>query len=304
MRVAVLGAGAVGAYYGGLLARAGHEVTCFARGATLVALREHGLEVRTPDGSFRPPVRAVERADALPPTDVAIVAVKSYSLTDIAPVARHCAAQGSAILPLLNGVETAARLEQLGVPHAALLGGLTTISAARTAPGVVERRSPFQVVVVGELDGHASERVGRIVAAFREVGVDARASDRIEVDLWQKFTFLAALAAVCGLTRSPLGPVRAAPLGHRLLRRAVEEIAAVGRARRVALPDNEVERVMALIDGLPAGLKPSFLLDVESGGPTELDILSAAISRFGEQAGVATPVHDVATLVLGRPASG
>lgn len=307
MRLVVLGAGAVGAYYGGLLARAGHTVTCFARGATLAALRERGLEVRTPEGSFRPPVSVADRGAALPAADVALLAVKSYSLADVAPLVRRCAERGATILPLLNGVETAERLEQLGVPRTALLGGLTTISAVRVAPGVVERKSPFQVVVVGEREGQEgrdSERVARIVAAFQDAGVDARASDRIQVELWQKFTFLAGIAAVCGLTRSAIGPVRADPLGQRLLRRAVEEIIAVGRARGVALPENETERVMALIDGLPPGLKPSFLADLEAGGPTELDILSAAVSRFGQQAGVATPVHDVATLVLGRSTAG
>ena len=302
MRVVVLGAGAVGAYYGGLLARAGHEVTCFARGANGAALRERGLEVRTPDGAFTVPVTTTDRPEALPAADVAILAVKSYSLSEVAPVVRHCAEQGTPILPLLNGVETAERLEQLGVPPGGLLGGLTTISAVRVAPGVVERRSPFQIVVAGELDGRRGARVERIVTALREAGVDARASDTIQVDLWQKFTFLAALAAVCGLARSAVGPVRDHPVGRRVLRAAVTEIAAVGRARGVALPDGEVARVTGLIDGLPRGLKPSFLVDVESGGPNELDILSAAISRFGGQAGIPTPVHDLATLVLGRAA--
>jgi 2-dehydropantoate 2-reductase len=302
MQVVVLGAGAVGAYYGGLLARAGHEVTCFARGANLAALRAHGLEVRTPEGAFTASVVATDHAGALTPADVAILAVKSYSLEAMAPAVRHCAGQATPILPLLNGVETTERLERLGVPAAALLGGLTTISAARIAPGVVERKSPFQIVVAGELDGQSSERVSRIIAALRQAGVDARASGTIQVDLWQKFTFLAALAAVCGLTRSAVGPVRDHPVGRRLLRAAVAEIAAVGRARGVALPDGEVDRVTALIEGLPPGLKPSFLVDLESGGPTELDILSAAVSRFGQQAGIATPVHDVATLVLGHAA--
>jgi 2-dehydropantoate 2-reductase len=165
---------------------------------------------------------------------------------------------------------------------------------------VVERRSPFQSVVVGELDGRSTERVGRIAAAFRDAGVDARASERIQVDLWQKFTFLAPIAAACGLARSAVGPLRADPLGRRLLQRAVEEVVAVAQARRIALPDGEVARVTGLIDGLPPGMKPSFLVDLESGGPTELEILSGAVSRFAEQAGIATPIHDTATVVLGR----
>src|SRR6266576_6070473 len=240
MKVIVLGTGAVGASYGGALARAGHEVTCCARGANLAAIQERGLEVRTPEGAFRPRVTATDRADALAPADFAILAVKSYSLVDIAPIVRRCAQQGTTVVPLLNGVETAQRLERLGVPPAAVIGGLTTVSVVRIAPGVVERRSAFQVVVVGELNGQASERVDRIVEAFRSAGVEARASDRIELDLWQKFVFLAALAAACGLARTSVGPLRADPLGRRLLQRAVEEIVAVARARGIGLPANEV----------------------------------------------------------------
>jgi 2-dehydropantoate 2-reductase len=298
MKVIVLGTGAVGAYYGGQLARAGHEVTCFARGATLTAIEQRGLEIRTPDGVFQARVTATDRASALARADCALLAVKSYSLADIAPVARRCAEQGATVVPLLNGVETVERLVQLGVPRAAVVGGLTTISAVRVAPGVVERRSPFQVVVVGELDGRTSERVTAIAGAFRDAGVDARASDRIEVELWQKFVFLTALAAACGLARSAVGPLRGDRLGRRLLQRAVEEIVAVARARRIDLPDNEVARVMGVIDGLPPGMKPSFLVDLEAGGPTELEILSGAVSRFAEQASIATPVHDTATVAL------
>ncbi|HKW39861.1 MAG TPA: ketopantoate reductase family protein [Gemmatimonadales bacterium] len=300
MRVVVLGSGAVGSYYGGLLALAGHDVTCFARGTNLEAIRERGLEVRTPEGTFHPRVSVTNRPEVLDPADFAILAVKSYSLQQIAPLVAHCAAQGTAIVPLLNGVETAERLARLGVPASMLVGGLTTISAVRVAPGVVERRSPFQIVVLGEPDGRSSERVGRIAAAFRDAGVDARTSDRIEVELWQKFVFLASLAAACGLARSAVGPLREDRLGRRLLQGAVEEIVAVAHARRIALPDGEVARVLGLIDGLPPGMKPSFLVDLEAGGPTELEILSGAVSRFAEQAGIAVPIHDTATVALTR----
>ena len=300
MKVVVLGSGAVGAYYGGQLARVGHAVTCFARGANLAAIQERGLEIRTPEGTFQARVTATDRAEALGPADFVILAVKSYSLAQIAAIVQRCAGHGTTVVPLLNGVETVERLAGFGVPAAAVIGGLTTISVVRIAPGVVERRSPFQVVVVGELNGQASERVDRIVEAFRSAGVEARASDRIELELWQKFVFLAALAAACGLARTSVGPLRADPLGRRLLQRAVEEIVAVARARGIGLPANEVARVMGLIDGLPPGMKPSFLMDLEAGGPTELDILSGAVSRFAEQAGIATPVHDTAAAALAR----
>lgn len=298
MKIVVLGAGAVGAYYGGQLARAGHAVTCFARGANLAALRERGLEIKTPEGTFQAHVAATDRVEALAPADFAILAVKSYSLEGIAPVIRHCAQQGTAVVPLLNGVETAERLAHLGVPSAAVIGGLTTISTIRAGPGVVERRSPFQIVVVGEFEGRATDRASHIATAFREAGVDARTSDRITVELWQKFVFIAALAAACGLARSAVGALRTSPLGRRLLVRAIGEVVAVGRARGIPLPDDEAARVLGVIDGLPSAMKPSFLVDLESGGPTELDTLSGAVARFGEQARIATPIHDTATVAF------
>src|SRR5213083_1459719 len=216
MKVIVLGTGAIGAYYGAQLARAGHAVTCFARGANLGAIQERGLEVRTPEGGFRAPVTATDRAEELAPADFAILAVKSYSLVDIAPIVRRCAEQETTVVPLLNGVETVQRLEQLGVPPAAVIGGLTAISAVRIAPGVVERRSPFQIVVVGEPDGRTSDRVDRIAGAFRNAGMDARASDRIQVELWQKFVFLAALAHRAAARRSAgTAPAAARNRGNR-----------------------------------------------------------------------------------------
>jgi 2-dehydropantoate 2-reductase len=198
----------VGAYFGGQLARAGHQVTCFARGENPRALCQHGLEIRTPEGAFNAPVAATDSAADLGPADFAILAVKSYSLEGIAPVVRHCAEQGTTVVPLLNGVETHERLLGLDVAPSALIGGITIISVARVTPGVVERHGPLQIVGLGELDGRATQRVGAIAAAFRGASVDARVSDHIAVELWQKFVFVTALAAGCGLARSSVGPLR------------------------------------------------------------------------------------------------
>ena len=119
MKVVVLGAGAIGAYYGGQLSRAGHEVELYARGENLAAIRRGGLEIRTPEGSTVVKVAATERADELEEADFAILGVKSYSLDSIAPVVRQVAERGAAILPFLNGVETTDRISggSLGVGH-------------------------------------------------------------------------------------------------------------------------------------------------------------------------------------------
>jgi 2-dehydropantoate 2-reductase len=301
MRIAILGAGGVGSYYGGQLARAGHEVALLARGAHLAAVRERGLEVRTPEETFTVRVAASDELAELAPDlapELAIVAVKTYSLDEIAPAARRLAEGGADVLPLLNGVEAADRLIAAGVPGERVLGGVTEISAVRSAPGVVERRSPFQNVTIGERAGGTSGRAERIAAAFGEAGARAQVSADLTADLWRKLAFISTLAAACGLARAPLGPVREAPLGLLMIERAVGEVLAVGRARGVDLAAGEEERIVEIIRGMPAAIQPSFLLDLEAGGPTELDDLCGAVSRLGREAGLATPVHDVAVAAL------
>jgi 2-dehydropantoate 2-reductase len=304
MRIAVLGAGGVGGYYGGILARSGQDVALLARGAHLDAVRENGLEVRTPEGVFNVQVAAADDPEALGPADFAIVAVKTYSLREIAPAAAVLARKGADILPLLNGVDAADRLIGSGVPAERVLGGLTEISAARVAPGVVERRSSFQRVVVGERSGGLSERSERIASAFRNAGTDARASAEIGVDLWRKLAFIAPMAAACGLARAPVGQIRDKPLGHLLIERLIHEVIAVGQALGIPLTREDETRILGFADALAAPLKPSLLVDLEAGRPTEIEDLSGAVSRLGRQAGVETPTHDVATAVLGTVEPG
>lgn len=299
MKIAILGAGGVGGYFGGALARVGHEVSMLARGAHLEALRARGLEVRTPEGTFNAAVRAAGDPEQIGAVDLAVVAVKNYSLAEIAPAVRLLAERGAGVLPLLNGVEAADRLIAAGVPGERVLGGLTEISAARVGPGVIERRSTFQRIVVGERAGGISERAERIAAVFRETGAEARASADITADLWRKFAFISSAAAACGLARAPIGPVRRAPLGTLLIERAVREVGAVARAHGVALTVEDEEKILAFANSMADHLKPSLLLDLEAGGKTEIEDLSGAVSRLGREAGVETPVHDVATAALG-----
>jgi 2-dehydropantoate 2-reductase len=299
LRIAVLGAGGLGGLYGALLARAGHTVAFLARGAQLDAIRARGLEVRTPEGTFVAPVTAFDEPGALDPADLAIVAVKCYSLESIAPAAGLLATRGAIVIPLLNGVDAADRLAAAGVTRSSILGGVASVSAVRVAPGIVERKSSFQTLTVGELLGGMSPRAEKIAEVFRGAGIDARATTDISADLWRKLAFIASMAAACGLARAPVGMVRDAPYGHRLFERLIREVFAVARALHVNLAEGEEDKMLRFVDSLGAGLKPSFLLDLESGGPNELDDLSGAVARLGREAGVDTPVHDTAVTALG-----
>jgi 2-dehydropantoate 2-reductase len=195
-------------------------------------------------------------------------------------------------------VDAADRLAAAGVERGRILGGLASVSAVRVAPGVVERKSPFQTLTVGELEGGLSSRAEEIAEVFRGAGVDARASADVASDLWRKLAFISSMAAACGLARAPVGAVREAPYGHLLFQRAIREAFAVARALRANLAEEEEEKMLRFVDSLAAGLKPSFLLDLEAGGPNELDDLSGAVARLGREAGVETPVHDTAVTAL------
>jgi len=295
MRITIVGAGGVGGYFGALLARAGHDVRFLARGEHARAIRDRGLEVRGPGGeSWTVRAPASEEIEALLPADFAILAVKSYSVAEVAPVLVRLASAGADVVPLLNGVEAFETLVALGVPKERLLAGLAVISVDRSAPGVVTRHSVFRRVVVGERQGKVSDRAERLAAALREAGAEANASDDIALDLWRKFLFLSTIAAACGLSRTAIGAGREAPGGLRLIERLISETASVGRARGVALPEGAEATVRDGVLGLAPHLKPSFLLDLERGGPTELDVLSGAIVRYGREAEIATPVHETA----------
>lgn len=302
MKFAIVGAGGIGGYYGGVLARSGNEVQILARGDNLTAIRDHGLQVRTPEGTFTASIKAGDDVTQFAPVDCVIVAVKTYSLPEVAPAAKHLAERGALIVPFLNGVDIAERLVEFGVPKETVVGGLTTISVARTEPGVFERRSNFQKVIIGEFPGGRDQtrrqRIERIVQAFLRAGVEAQVAEDICAEIWRKFAFIAAMAAVCGLARSAIGGVRAAPLGPLLLERAIREVVMVAHARGIRLADDETERILRFSMALPDGMKPSLLLDVEAGRQSEIDALSGTVGRIGREVGIETPVHDTAMAAL------
>ena len=301
-RIAVVGAGGIGGYFAGALARAGHQVHLLARGRHLNAIRQqNGLTVREPDGTtFVAPVQATDDPRGLVGAAFVIVAVKSYSLAEVASTVKALATgegtddgprKGAVVVPLLNGVDVVDRLVELGVPRAALLAGIAYISAFRVAPGVVARFSNFRRIVVGEDTGPVSERARQFTAACLKADIEAKASETIRLDLWRKFMFLAPMAAVCGLARRPIGAVRQAPFGPSVIERAVREVADVGRASGVPLSDDDVAHALRALEALPAGTKPSFLADLEQGGQNELDALSGTVARLGLTLRVETPIH-------------
>jgi 2-dehydropantoate 2-reductase len=298
VRIAMIGAGGVGGVMAADLVRAGAVVRLLARGAHLAAIQSRGLRVETAEAEATVLVDATESLEGNEAFDLAIIAVKSWSLDDVAPVAASLAKAGAIVVPLLNGVDAADRLAERGVPRRQLLGGLVYVSATRVGHGHVRRTSPFRRAIVGELDGGMSPRADHVAAILGHAGWEASAVPDINVHLWRKYIFITSFASACALSRTSIGRIRAAPLGPFLLDHAVDEILAVARAHGIALPDGERERVRAQLDAMPADMKPSLLHDLEHGGPTEVDALSGAIARLGRTVSVPTPIHDAATAAI------
>lgn len=292
MRIAVFGAGAVGGYFGARLAAAGEDVTFVARGSHLAAIRKTGLRIESPNGDLTiHPAQATDDPASIGVVDYVMFAVKLFDTEAVARACKPLVGPDTTVLALQNGVETEEILgDVLGAQH--VMGGTVYIAAVITEPGLIRQTGAFARMVFGEMDGSLSPRGLTFEAACKKAGVDAVFSPQVLTDIWMKFIVLAALSGVTTVTRKPVGLLRADPDTRMLLQTAIAEAAAVGRAHGVTLPDDAVQRQMAVLDGWPPEMVASMLHDLQSGKRMELDHLSGAITRLGWKSGVQTPVHD------------
>jgi len=289
MRIAVVGAGGVGAFFGARLQRGGHEVVFVARGAQLAALRGGGLRVSGASGELRlERVAATDDPATAGPVDAVLVAVKSWQLPELAPTLAPLVGPDTVVVPLLNGVEAPSQLAAALGPGP-VAGGLCGIVSYLVEPGHVHHEGVAPFVRFGELDRRPSPRLERLRAAFTDAGVRAEIPDDIHVALWTKLLFIAPVSGVGALVRAPLGAWRELGGARGLAERAMREVAAVAAARGHSLAPDAVERTLAFVDGMAPTATSSFQRDLEAGRRTELDAQLGAVVRLGAAAGVETP---------------
>lgn len=298
MRIAVMGSGGVGGYYGGLLARAGHEVAFITRGAHLKALQTHGLRVNSVHGDFTlPSVQATDDPAKVGPVDLVLVCVKTPDLETAAQALHPMINPRTTVVSLQNGVDAAERIRRsVGPDH--VLGGVTWISSSIEAPGVIRQMSQFRRIVVGELDGQVTPRARAVVETLQESGATVELSTDIQKVIWTKFVFIAALSGVGSITRLEIGDYRDVPATRALLVDLMREVEAVARASHVKLDPDVVDGAMALIDRAAPNIKPSMQRDVEAGRPSELESMIGVIAQRGRELRVPTPKADVVYAAL------
>ncbi len=298
MKIAVMGAGALGCYYGGRLLQAGRDVSFIARGAHLEALQHNGLRIESPLGDAHlPTVAATSDPGEIGPVDMVLFMVKLYDTEEAAHAMAPLLGPETAVASFQNGIDGWQRIAAV-VGEARVIGGMAVIPADIKAPGVVRHNGPFAKLIFGEFDGQASARCEALAATLDVDGMEALLVDNIDVRIWEKLVILSALSAITTLTRLPIGAILADERSRTLFRAAIDETHAVGRMACPALGETVADKSFAFAQKMPWHMRASMLDDLERGKRLELDDLSGAVVRLGKEHGVPTPVHAMVQAAL------
>lgn len=297
MRIAVIGSGGVGGYFGGRLAAAGTDVAFLARGAHLEALRTRGLTIQTAAGDIHvPKVAATDDTRTIGPVDLVLFTVKWYDFEETLALLPPLIGPGTLVVPFQNGVDSIERLlarfdrQQVG-------GGVALVSAVIAAPGII-RHTALGRLTFGMPDGSTHPHLEALRDAGKRAGFEAVLSHRIEVDLWLKFIRLSVFSGMTSMVRAPIGVVRRDPALRALLESAVREGIAVATARGIALPADIYESTIAGLMGLPPHAKASMFEDLERARRLELPWLSGTMVRIADELGVPAPTHRLFVTLL------
>jgi 2-dehydropantoate 2-reductase len=305
MKIAIMGSGGIGGFYGARLADGGADVTFIARGEHLAAMQQNGIAIEGPKPLHVPKVQATDNPSTIGPVDLVLFCVKLRDTESAARSLRPIMTPDTALISLQNGVQKDDMLGPI-VGRKALLGGAAYVGVAIARPGVIRQTGTMERLAFGEYDNSRSRRAETFLAACKAGGINADIPADIVLELWQKFTFLTAMSSVTASMRSTIGPIRANPLTRQFALDIMKEVVAVGRAHGVALEPDFAEKRFGGVDALAAEMQASMAHDLQNGKPLELPWLAGGVVDLGAKVGVATPccraVRDILALYVdGKP---
>ena len=289
LKVAVVGAGGTGAYYGGALAKAGHDVTFIARGSHLDAINKSGLQLNTVLlGDFHLDSPATDDMSSIGPVDLVIFAVKSWGTeTAIADMA-GLVGNNTLIISTQNGIDSERLLsDAFGKEH--VLGCTATVSSMITSPGVVTQAGGPGSLVVGALTEGQSARVNDLATQCVAAGIAAETHENIELAIWEKFTFICALSGMTALTRKPIGEIFAQESTTQMYLQVLSEVAEVGRASGIPLPQSIAADLLATTQAREPFIIGSMGHDLIANNPIEISLLNARVVELGTKHNIKTP---------------
>ena len=304
MRIAVMGSGGFGGYFGALLARGGADVTFIARGAHLEAMHREGLGVEGGPAPFHlEQVQATDDPQEIGPVDLVMICVKLWDTEAALSQIRPLVGLETALVSFQNGVLKDSYL-RAAYDEAHVIGGVGYVATTISRPGVIARTGPLERLIVGEFDGRRSSRVDAFHAACLAGGINAELSSDIRREIWEKFVFLVGLSATTAAMRVPIGPIRENPQTRAFLLDVMREVVAVGRAHGVPLPEDYAEQRLSFADGVAPDMTSSMHHDVERGKPLEVRWLSGGVVELGQEVGIETPLNRAVADILCLRASG
>lgn len=289
MRIAVIGAGGIGAIYGAALAKSGQDVVFAARGAHVAAMRRTGLKIEGDRGETHiMPAQATDDIAGIGIVDYVLFSVKLWDVESAGAQIRPIVGPRTAVIPLQNGVDAAERLAAILGPEP-VMGGTAFVTGSIVAPGVVRQTGTYQQMTFGELDGRISERAERLRDLCAAAGFEGVLSPDIRVPIWEKFTMLVPASSLNALTRQPLGKWRADPDLLSLSEAILRETVAVGLAEGVNLAADSVEKAVAATAAMPDYHMTSMGNDLLRGNRLELPWFAGKVVELGRKHGVPTP---------------
>ncbi len=290
MRIAIIGTGGVGGYFGAKIAKAGFDVTFLARGEHLETMLNNGLTVKSILGDFRiENVKATDKITGIKNPDLVILGVKAWQIKEIRDDLKKIIHSNSMILPLQNGVLAAEELIE-NIDKSSVLGGLCRIISKIESPGVINHFGVNPTIVFGELDKSESKRTQELKSIFESAGIDSKISTDIEAELWKKFIAIC-VSALLAVTKTTYGELRELKETRQMMIGLYEEIFFLSQKIGVKIEPDFIEKTVAFADSLPYNATSSLTRDVWEGKPSEIEYQNGTVVRLGEKYGVDTPIN-------------
>ncbi len=290
MKIAIIGAGGVGGYFGGRLAKAGYDVTFVARGAHLEAILTNGLTVKSILGDFHiDNVKATNNIKDINKPDLIIICTKAWQIKEIRDDLKDIIHSGSILLPLQNGISAAGELEEQ-INKSQIMGSLCRIISKIDSPGIINHFAITPSIVFGELDKTQSERASAIKKVFDAAGIESKISDDIEAELWKKFIGIC-VGGLLAVTRSTYGELRSLPETRQLMIDLLNEAYLLSQKKGIQINSEFVNKTIAAIDTFPHDSTTSLSRDVWEGRPSEIDYQNGTVVMLAAQYGLDTPVN-------------
>ncbi len=290
MKIAIIGTGGVGGYYGGKLALAGNDVTFLARGAHLQAIQNKGLQIKSAHENFVIfPAKATDRLADIGESDLVILSVKAWQVKELAREIKGILGAETTILPLENGVMTA---EELGmeIENKHIIGGLCRIFSMIEAPGIINHFGIDPFIVFGELDNSNLKRLEILKKVFDDAQIPSKISYDIQTELWKKFIIIC-VGGILALSRTNYGEIKLVPQMKELVRDLMTEIYTLSLKAGALVEADYIDKSMIYMDKYPANFTTSMARDIWEGKPSELEYQNGSVVKLGERYNIQTPVN-------------